>query len=136
MIRFRSSQYVNPLSYKVIYKCLSPLYNNGNSKKGNKVDKNKAEIVDRYVSFMNIDCYQHASDVIDAIIEVTEDEKYSNRFWEVFKEKIPQSYYAKCSDEKVLYHVCSSVFYIEELFEESNHTVGLELMKNCEYQCC
>ena len=74
------------------------------------------ETVDRYVSFMNIDCYQHASDVIDTIIEVTKDERYSNRFWEVFIEKIPQSYYEKKSDEKVLYHVCSSVFYIEELF--------------------
>lgn len=94
------------------------------------------ETIDRYVSFMNIDCYQHATEVIDAIIEVTEDERYTNRFWEAFKAKIPQSYHDKHSDEKVLYHVCSSVFYIEELFEESNHTVGLELMLNCEYQCC
>ena len=94
------------------------------------------ESVDRYVTFMNIDCYQHATDVIDAIIEVTKDERYSNRFWEVFIEKIPQSYYEKKADEKVLYHVCSSVFYIEELFELSNHEAGLELMKNCEYQCC
>jgi N(2)-fixation sustaining protein CowN len=94
------------------------------------------ETVDRYVSFMNIDCYQHATEVIDAIMEVTKDERYSNRFWESFKAKIPQSYHDKQSNEKVLYHVCSSVFYIEELFEESNHKVGLELMKNCEYQCC
>jgi hypothetical protein len=94
------------------------------------------ETVDRYVSFMNIDCYKHASDVIDAIIEVTETKEYNNRFWEVYKEKIPQSYFDKKSDEKVLYHVCASVFYIEELFEQSNHAVGLGLMKNCEYQCC
>ena len=96
----------------------------------------KIESVDRYVSFMNIDCYQHATEVIDAIIEVTADEQYNNRFWDAFKAKIPQSYYEKQSDEKVLYDVCSSVFYIEELFEASHHTIGLELMKNCEYQCC
>jgi hypothetical protein len=100
------------------------------------MDNQNTEIVDRYVTFLNIDCYQHASDVLDAIIDVTGDEKNSNRFWEVFKEKIPQSYYEKRSDEKVLYHVCASVFYIEELFEQSNHEIGLELMKNCEYQCC
>lgn len=100
------------------------------------MEYDKKETVDRYVTFMNIDCYKHATEVIDAIIEVTEDEKYNNRFWEVFKEKIPQSYHEKESDEKVLYHVCASVFYIEELFEESNHTIGLALMKNCEYQCC
>jgi hypothetical protein len=100
------------------------------------MDNQNTEIVDRYVTFLNIDCYQHASDVLDAIIDVTGNEKNSNRFWEVFKEKIPQSYYEKRSDEKVLYHVCASVFYIEELFEQSNHEIGLELMKNCEYQCC
>lgn len=100
------------------------------------MDKNNTEIVDRYVSFMNIDCYQHASDVIDAIIEVTQNEKYNNLFWDSFKSKIPQTYFDKNADEKVLYHVCASVFYIEELFETSNHLAGLELMKNCEYQCC
>ncbi|MFY9141880.1 N(2)-fixation sustaining protein CowN [Sulfuricurvum sp.] len=92
--------------------------------------------VDRYVSFMNIDCYQHASDVIGCILEVTADKQYTNLFWEAFKAKIPQCYYEHQSDEKVLYHVCASVFYIEELFEESAHEAGLELMKNCEYQCC
>lgn len=94
------------------------------------------ESVDRYVSFMNIDCYKHATEVIDAIIEVTQEIRYNNRFWDAFKAKIPQSYHEKQSDEKVLYHVCASVFYIEELFEESNHVIGLELMTTCEYQCC
>lgn len=41
------------------------------------------EPVDRYVTFMNIDCYKHASDVIDSILEVTKEEKNSNRYWEV-----------------------------------------------------
>lgn len=100
------------------------------------MDKKVAENVDRYVSFMNIDCYQHASDVIECILEVIEDEKYCNPFWERFQTKIPTCYFDKQSDEKVLYLVCSSVFYIEELFELSAHERGLELMKNCEYQCC
>ncbi len=95
-----------------------------------------AETIDRYVTFVNIDCYAHASDVVDCILEATEDETFNNPFWERFKTKIPQCYYEKQSDEKVLYLVCSSVFYIEELFEESSHERGLELMKNCEYQCC
>lgn len=100
------------------------------------MENHHRESVDRYVTFMNIDCYQHATEVIDAIIEVTQDERYNNRFWQAFKAKIPQTYFDKNSDEKVLYHVCASVFYIEKLFEESNHAVGLALMKNCEYQCC
>jgi len=100
------------------------------------MEKNNTEVVDRYVSFMNIDCYKHASDVIDSIVEVTKDERYNNLFWEAFKAKIPQSYHDNHSDEKVLYHVCASVFYIEELFEQSDYAPGLELMKNCEYQCC
>lgn len=94
------------------------------------------EKVDRYISFMNIDCYKHASDVIDCILEVIKDERFNTLFWDAFTAKIPQKYYDNDSDEKVLYLVCSSVFYIEELFEESNHTVGLEMMQHCEYQCC
>jgi len=94
------------------------------------------EQADRYISFMNIDCYKHASDVIDSVLDVLKDEQYQNPFWDAFCAKIPQKYYENNSDEKVLYLVCSCVFYIEELFEESNHTIGLEMMKNCEYQCC
>ena len=100
------------------------------------MDKKTAQSVDRYVSFMNIDCYRHASDVIDCVLEAIADERYCNPFWERFKGKIPSCYYTGESDEKVLYLVCSSVFYVEELFEESEHTRGLELLKNCEYQCC
>lgn len=100
------------------------------------MESTKEEPVDRYVTFMNIDCYKHASDVIDAILEVTKEENYSNRYWEIFKQNIPQSYFMQKSDEKVLYYVCSTVFYIEELFEKSDYTVGIELLKNCEYQCC
>ena len=94
------------------------------------------KIADRYVTFMNIDCYKHASTVIDCIIKVTKDERYNNAFWQAFKAKIPQTYFDKNPDEKVLYLVCASVFYIEELFEESSYTIGLEIMKKCEYDCC
>ena len=97
---------------------------------------NSETIEDRYVSFMNIDCYKHASEVVDCIIEATADEQFNNPFWDVFKSKIPQAYYDKNPDEKVLYLVCANVFYIEELFEESEHARGLEIMKKCEYDCC
>lgn len=94
------------------------------------------DIEDRYVSFMNIDCYKHASEVIDCILEVTKDPKYDNPFWESFRAKIPQAYFDKEPNEKVLYLVCASVFYIEELFEESEHEAGMEIMRKCEYDCC
>ena len=94
------------------------------------------EIEDRYVSFMNIDCYKHASEVIDCVIEVTKDERHNNPFWDAFKAKIPQAYYDKAPNEKVLYLVCASVFYLEELFEESGYAPGLEIMRKCEYDCC
>jgi N(2)-fixation sustaining protein CowN len=94
------------------------------------------EVQDRYVSFMNIDCYKHASEVIDCVIEATKDERYNNPFWDAFKAKIPQAYYDKAPNEKVLYLVCASVFYLEELFEESAHARGLEIMQKCEYDCC
>ena len=68
--------------------------------------KHDTQVEDRYVSFMNIDCYKHASEVIDCILEVTKNPKYNNPFWEAFKAKIPQAYYDKAPDEKVLYLVC------------------------------
>ncbi len=120
--------------YRVFYACM--LYNHKKYKKRLKMSSPDKEIADRYVSFMNIDCYKHASTVIDCIIEVTKEERYNNPFWEAFKAKIPQAYFDKNPDEKVLYHVCASVFYIEELFEESDYAPGLEIMKKCEYDCC
>lgn len=94
------------------------------------------EMEDRYVSFKNIDCYKHASEIVDCVIEATKDERYNNPFWDAFKAKIPEAYYDKTPDEKVLYLVCASVFYLEELFEESGHKRGLEIMQKCEYNCC
>jgi len=98
--------------------------------------KHDTQVEDRYVSFMNIDCYKHASEVIDCVIEATKDERYNNPFWDAFKAKIPQAYYDKAPDEKVLYLVCASVFYLEELFEDSGHERGMEIMQKCEYDCC
>lgn len=95
-----------------------------------------SESSDRYVSFMNIDCYRHASEVIDHVCIVTKNPEYDNAYWQKFRSKIPQSYYDKEPDEKVLYLVCASVFYIEELFEESEYLPGSELLKQCEYDCC
>lgn len=93
-------------------------------------------ITDRYVSYLNIDCYKMASDVLDCVFEATADGKHCNSFWKAFKAKIPQAYFDKNPDEKVLYLVCSHVFYIEELFEVSEFQKGIDLLKNCEYDCC
>ena len=95
-----------------------------------------SDIKDRYVSYNNIDCYKYASDVINCIMEVISDAKYDNPFWEAFKNKIPQACFNNEPDEKVLYLVCSSVFYIEELFENARHEKGIEMMQKCEYDCC
>ncbi|MEY4504033.1 MAG: hypothetical protein RL154_325 [Pseudomonadota bacterium] len=92
------------------------------------------EVVDRYVSYLNIDCYKKASDVIDCIYEATLNSK--NEFWKAFKAKIPLAYFDKNPDEKVLYLVCSHVFYIEELFEATEFQKGIELLQGCEYDCC
>ncbi|UFH58488.1 N(2)-fixation sustaining protein CowN [Sulfurovum mangrovi] len=98
------------------------------------------EIRDRYVTFQNIDCYENASMVLDAMKELfTLEPKSKNGFWVNFMEKIPENYkevYAKDKHRDTLYQVCSNVFYIFDLFEAYDFEKGIELMDQCEYECC
>lgn len=95
---------------------------------------------DRYVSFENIDCYNDAKVVLDAMYELFKQEPASkNPFWERFETKLPQDYANNPVDESgkdILYEVCSNVFYIEELFDDYEFEKGLELLKTVEFDCC
>lgn len=92
--------------------------------------------VDRYKTFINIDCFYLACDVFDKLFELTSDETKSNRYFERLKEQLPQNYFERIPDEQVLYLVCSNVFYFEELFEKWDFYEGLEALRRCEFDCC
>jgi len=95
------------------------------------------EKVDRYVSFDNIDCYKNACSVLDALFTLFEEKpELKNKFWDRFESKIPKAYFDKSEDEEVLYLVCSNVFYIEELFENSEYQRGIDAMRKAELECC
>ncbi|MDD5359245.1 MAG: N(2)-fixation sustaining protein CowN [Sulfurovaceae bacterium] len=95
---------------------------------------------DRYVTFENIDCYHNAVEVLDAMHELfTKNTKAKNEFWEIFLDNIDPDYhevYAKNGRKDILYHVCSNVFYISDLFEEYNFEKGIKLLEIAEMECC
>ncbi len=95
---------------------------------------------DRYVSFANIDCYKDAANVLDAMYELFEIEpKARNSFWDRFDEFIPKDYhkiYEKENHKDILYHICSNVFYISDLFDEFEFEKGIELLDTVEMDCC
>jgi hypothetical protein len=95
---------------------------------------------DRYVTFDNIDCYDNAKVVLDAMYELfVLKPEAKNALWQRFETKLPLDYANNPTDElgkDTLYEVCSNVFYIEELFEEYAFDKGLELLKTVEFDCC
>jgi hypothetical protein len=95
---------------------------------------------DRYVTFENIDCYNDAKAVLDAMYELFSlHPSAKNDFWERFETKLPEDYAANPLDElgrDTLYQVCSNVFYIEELFETYDFEKGLSFLKTAEFDCC
>ncbi|MBN2767758.1 MAG: N(2)-fixation sustaining protein CowN [Campylobacterales bacterium] len=100
----------------------------------------RESIRDRYVSFKNIDCYENASVVLDAMCELFESEpKSKNAFWIRFMEMIPQDYkevFSAKEHKDTLYQVCSNLFYIYDLFEEYDFESGIIAMELCELECC
>lgn len=98
------------------------------------------EVRDRYVSFNNIDCYENATDVLDALYELFElHPEAKNELWVRFNTLIPQDYkavFAKHDSKDILYHICSHVFYLCALFEEYDFEKGIELMEKAEMECC
>ena len=97
-------------------------------------------IKDRYITFQNIDCYNDAKAVLDAMYELFLLKPESkNDFWKRFETKLPEDYATNRLDDvgrDTLYQVCSNVFYIEELFEEYDFEKGLSSLKNAEFDCC
>ena len=98
------------------------------------------EVRDRYVTFSNIDCYQNAVDVLDALGKLLKIKPEAhNSFWDRFYEHIPENY-AECYEKEgykdILYYVCSNVFYISDLFEEYDFDEGIEVMDRAELECC
>lgn len=95
---------------------------------------------DRYVTFENIDCYRNAVEVLDAMHELfTKNTEAKNEFWERFLDNIDSNYhevYSKAECKDILYHVCSNVFYISDLFEEYKFEKGIELLEIAEMECC
>ena len=95
---------------------------------------------DRYVSFKNIDCYENASMILDAMCKLFESEpKSKNEFWTRFMEMIPENYrevFSAREHKDTLYQVCSNLFYIYDLFEEYDFEEGITAMELCELECC
>ncbi len=95
---------------------------------------------DRYVSFANIDCYENATDVLDALYELfTLHPEAKDELWVRFETLIPHDYkavFAKKDAKDILYHICSHVFYLSALFETYDFEKGIALMEKAELECC
>lgn len=98
------------------------------------------QIKDRYVTFNNIDCYENAALVLDAMNELFALKPESkNDLWIKFMDKIPENYretWAKGEEKDTLYLVCANVFYIHDLFEEFDFEKGTEVLDQVELECC
>ena len=98
------------------------------------------EVRDRYVSFHNIDCYENAVFVLDAMYELFAlYPEAKNELWVRFETLIPKDYkaeFAKKDSKDILYHICSHVFYLSALFEEYDFEKGIALMEQAELECC
>lgn len=98
------------------------------------------EVKDRYITFSNIDCYENAALVLDAMNKLFEEKPESkNDLWVKFMEQIPKNYHEEfvkkdCKD--TLYLVCANVFYISDLFDELDFDAGQEALGQVELECC
>jgi hypothetical protein len=100
----------------------------------------QAQERDRYITFSNIDCYENAALVLDAMNDLFQKEPDSkNELWVKFMEKIPEDYrkeFKKKDDFDTLYLICANVFYIYDLFEDFDFDPGLEVLEQVELECC
>jgi hypothetical protein len=98
------------------------------------------DLRDRYVTFKNIDCYENAVLVLDAMYELFDlFPEAKDAFWQRFEALIPKDYttvFAKKDSKDILYHICSHVFYLSALFEAYDFEKGLVLMEQAELECC
>ena len=94
------------------------------------------EVVDRYVTFKNINCYLRAKEVLEHVVRVVNSQENPNPFWKNYIEKMPESFYTGVEDEELIYHVCANVFYIDDLFERAGDEAALAIMDKAEFDCC
>jgi hypothetical protein len=94
---------------------------------------------DRYVSFIGIEGDKNSRDLMTMLRRHIDDPAKSNRFWDMFKEKLarvglPDQNGGRCLDELFLIH--SYINNIRELFEEYDDRVALNLLEQIESESC
>jgi len=94
---------------------------------------------DRYVSFIGIEGDKNARDLMVMLRRHIDDPSKSNRFWQIFLEKLarvgqPDSNGGRCLDELFLIH--SYINNIRELFEEYGDEEALTLLEKIEAESC
>jgi hypothetical protein len=91
---------------------------------------------DRYHSFRGIDCAGGSRQVLAALTRHIADPARAGPFWEAFKVKLAAAGDGSGDHPDELRLVCSSITYIEELFEREDDAAGLELLHRLEEDCC
>jgi hypothetical protein len=94
---------------------------------------------DRYVSFVGIEGDKNSRELIVMLRRHIDDPHKTNRFWEMFKEKLnrvgkPDENSGRCLDELYLIH--ASINNIEELFELYDDQPALALLEKIEAESC
>ena len=94
---------------------------------------------DRYVSFVGIEGDKNSRELMVMLRRHIDDPQKSNRFWDMFKEKLdrvgqPGENGGRCLDELFLIH--SYINNITELFEDYDDQVALTLLERIETESC
>ncbi|MDD2897457.1 MAG: N(2)-fixation sustaining protein CowN [Desulfuromonadaceae bacterium] len=93
----------------------------------------------RYVSFVGIDGDNNSRRLIEMLRYHIDDPLKSNRFWEMFKDKLervgkPDENNGRCLDELFLIH--AYINNISELFEQYDDQPALALLEQIEAESC
>jgi hypothetical protein len=99
----------------------------------------QGEKTDRYVTFIGIEGDRNSRELMVMLRRHIDDPDRSNRFWELFKEKLdrvgqPGQNGGRCLDELFLIH--SYINNIRELFEEYDDQPALDLLERIEIESC
>ena len=94
---------------------------------------------DRYVSFVGIEGDKNSRELIAMLRRHIDDPGKTNRFWDMFKEKLvsvglTDQNGGRCLDELFLIH--SYINDIRELFEEYDDLPALALLEQIETESC
>jgi hypothetical protein len=97
------------------------------------------EKTDRYVTFIGIEGDRNSRELMVLLRRRIDDPARSNRFWELFKDKLervgqPGENGEHCLDELFLIH--SYINNIRELFEEYDDQPALALLERIEIESC